>query len=390
MTFKKAVGKVHLWLGLASGLIVVFLGVTGCMLAFQKEIEYFTTASYTNVTNQHKAMLPPSALKEIADAQLPGKIAHSVTYGDSTKAAEVAFYNLEPSYYYITYLDPYTGEVLKVKHMDRDFFRVVIMGHYYLWLPPNIGQPILASATLIFLVMMISGLILWWPKNKAASKQRFRFKWKPTTKWRRKNYDFHNVLGFYMTWVAIFIAITGLVMGFQWFAKTVYWTTSGGKQQVAFYEAVSKPNQQYAGKMPAIDAVWEIMKAEYKQVDHIEVHFPGNDSVAIEGAANPSGDTYWKADYRYFDQHTLEEIEVNHPFGKLSKASVADKISRMNYDIHVGAVLGLPGKCLAFFGSLIAASLPITGFLIWWGRRKKHKQKHTYDVAPARLIIQKT
>jgi len=52
---------------------------------------------------------------------------------------------------------------------------------------------------------------------------------------------------------------------------------------------------------------------------------------------------------------------------------VADKIVRMNYDIHVGAVLGLPGKFLAFFASLVAASMPVTGFCIWWGRRKKKK-----------------
>jgi uncharacterized iron-regulated membrane protein len=43
----------------------------------------------------------------------------------------------------------------------------------------------------------------------------------------------------------------------------------------------------------------------------------------------------------------------------------------MNYDIHVGAILGFPGKVLAFLASLIAASLPVTGFMIWWGRRKK-------------------
>ncbi|MFC1223951.1 PepSY domain-containing protein [Pedobacter sp. BG31] len=45
----------------------------------------------------------------------------------------------------------------------------------------------------------------------------------------------------------------------------------------------------------------------------------------------------------------------------------------MNYDIHVGAILGLPGKVMAFFASLIAASLPITGFIIWWGKKKKNK-----------------
>jgi uncharacterized iron-regulated membrane protein len=47
----------------------------------------------------------------------------------------------------------------------------------------------------------------------------------------------------------------------------------------------------------------------------------------------------------------------------------------MNYDIHVGAVLGLTGKFIAFFASLICASLPITGFYIWWGKRKKKSAK---------------
>ena len=38
MTFKKAIGKIHLWLGLASGLVVLLLGITGCILAFEMEI----------------------------------------------------------------------------------------------------------------------------------------------------------------------------------------------------------------------------------------------------------------------------------------------------------------------------------------------------------------
>jgi len=38
----------------------------------------------------------------------------------------------------------------------------------------------------------------------------------------------------------------------------------------------------------------------------------------------------------------------------------------MNYDLHTGGVLGITGKIIAFLASLIAASLPITGLLIWW------------------------
>jgi uncharacterized iron-regulated membrane protein len=43
----------------------------------------------------------------------------------------------------------------------------------------------------------------------------------------------------------------------------------------------------------------------------------------------------------------------------------------MYYDIHIGKILGLPGQLLAFFACLVIASLPITGFLIWYGRKKK-------------------
>jgi uncharacterized iron-regulated membrane protein len=47
----------------------------------------------------------------------------------------------------------------------------------------------------------------------------------------------------------------------------------------------------------------------------------------------------------------------------------------MNYDIHVGQILGLTGKIIAFLASLICASLPITGFIIWWGKRNKKGKK---------------
>jgi len=56
-------------------------------------------------------------------------------------------------------------------------------------------------------------------------------------------------------------------------------------------------------------------------------------------------------------------------------ANAADKLLRMNYDIHTGAIIGLPGKVLAFCASLLCASLPITGFYIWWGRRKKDRRE---------------
>ena len=121
------------------------------------------------------------------------------------------------------------------------------------------------------------------------------------------------------------------------------------------------------------DQIWVRMNQWYPAAHAIEVHFPETDTSSIVASANPDRSTYWKMDYRYFDQYTLEEIPVNQIYGRYEKASTADKIYRMNYDIHTGAIIGLPGKILAFFASLIAASLPVTGFMIWWGRRTKKK-----------------
>ena len=376
-TTKKIIRKLHLWLGLSSGIIIVFLGITGCILAFQTEIE--SLQSFRHVLPQEKAFLPPSALKETAVSLLPGKNLHSVLYGSKEDAAQMIFFNLAPEYYYIIFMDPYTGNVLKVKNMDNDFFRIMINGHYYLWLPPNIGQPIATTATLIFVIMMISGLILWWPRNKHARKQRFTIKW--NAKWKRKNYDLHYVLGFYITWISIFVALSGMVMGFQWFAKSVYWASSGGKSLVDFYEPVSEKPAVASAAFSPEDKVWKYMNRSYPDAETIEVHYAENDSMAVAAGANPDAGTYWKTDYRYFDQYTLKEIPVTHVYGRYTTATIADKMARMNYDIHTGQVLGLPGKIMAFLASLIAASLPITGFYIWWGRKKKKKRLPVAAVA---------
>ena len=84
------------------------------------------------------------------------------------------------------------------------------------------------------------------------------------------------------------------------------------------------------------------MKAEYPASETIEVHYPINDSVAIGAGANPDAGTYWKIDYRWFDQHTLQEVPVNHLYGRFPKASTADKIARMAAEVFEGVCTDLP------------------------------------------------
>jgi uncharacterized iron-regulated membrane protein len=371
MTFRKAIGKIHLWLGFTSGLLVFILAVTGCIYAFQKEIQDLIQP-YRFVEKQSREFLPPSLLKAAAEAKIPGKHIHAVQYLGPDHAAQVIYYSHDPDYYYLVYVNPYTADVLHVTDMSKDFFQFILDGHFYLWLPPEIGQPIVASATLVFVVMLISGIVLWWPRKKKDAKQRFSIKWK--ARWRRVNFDMHAVLGFYVWSIALIVAFTGLVWGFQWFADGIY-AGAGGEKSLLYSEPVSDTTKFEVTPEPAIDRVFAMMSKEYPEAKTIEVHIPETKASVVGANANSDDETYWKLDYRYYDQYTLKESSVEHIYGRFPEAKAADKLLRMNYDIHTGAILGLPGKLLAFFASLICASLPVTGIYLWWGRRKKEKKQ---------------
>lgn len=376
MTVKKLVGKLHLWLGLASGTLVFIVAITGCILAFEQEIKTVLRPYQYIEPVANGTQLLPSRLKAIAEKEIVGKPAKAVVYGGPNHSATVSFYGTAPDYYYQVYVNPYTGKILKVQDEEVDFFHFILHGHYYLWLPEAIGQPIVAYGTLVFTILLITGLILWWPKklSKANRDKSFTVKWK--AKWRRVNYDLHNVPGFYALFFALVLALTGLIFGVEWFANSVYWVTTGGKAAPALALTLSDTTAVRQHKSP-IDVVWRQLSVRKPQTAGIYISCPEKASETIFAFVNYKPGTYHHLDYYTFDQHTLKIIKGEGPYsGTYDKASFGDKLRRMNYDIHTGAILSLPGKILAFCASLVCASLPVTGFIIWWGRRKKKAKKN--------------
>ncbi|HEY6975691.1 MAG TPA: PepSY-associated TM helix domain-containing protein, partial [Chitinophagaceae bacterium] len=120
--------------------------------------------------------------------------------------------------------------------------------------------------------------------------------------------------------------------------------------------------------------LWQQHSSNIQSTESIGVYFANLATDPVEIVINHHPGTYYNSDFFHYDQYTGKLLPAEGSYeGKFKNAKLADKIVRMNYDIHVGAVLGLAGKVLAFFGSLVAASLPITGFLIWRGRNKKAK-----------------
>ncbi len=372
---KKAIRIIHQWLGIISGLLVFIIALTGAIYAFQEEISDYTE-DFRFVKVEEKPYLEPSQLEVIAKNELPDKVLHSLEYSEEGKAAIAIFYHDDPLYYYKMYLNPYDGEVLHTKNMDDGFFQWILKGHMYLWLPHEIGTVVVLTATLVFLLMLISGFLLWLPKKVKGLKQRLSFQWKKTTKWKRKNWDWHAIVGFYTLLFSFLFSITGLVWVLPGFA-VFYHQSLGGEKSMIYTDAVSVRSEEKEAIANPMDVLYQYYTKEKAQYNSLEIHPPETDSSSILVVTNPSSGTYWKSNYVFYNQYNLEELEVDHIWSKYQDANFADKVLRLNYDIHTGTALGITGKIIAFLLSLFIASLPITGLLIWYGKKRKTKKSKT-------------
>lgn len=369
-TFSKVNAWLHLWLGLASGIVVFIMGITGCILVFEQEIKEMTSPWLKVEAQSADKVLPPSKIYAAVKKALPEKDIHGVWYNGLDKTIKV---DIESDS--LIYVNPYNGKITgMVDH--EDFFHEIDEGHRYVWLGREIGTTVTSWATLIFFFLLISGIILWFPKkwNKTTINSSFKIKW--SAKFKRLNYDLHNVLGFYSLLLAFLIALTGLIMSFHWVRESTYWITGGFSNEKTKKEMVAEVKPDTLSKpkydmLTSTDIIFNKVRNEIAKhnTEAVIIHFPDEPKDNFYACTDMHNGN-WRD--LYFDQKTLELLPNSRKY--IGDEKFHDWMSRSNYSLHVGAIGGITTKILYFTASLICASLPITGFYIWWGRKKKTKK----------------
>lgn len=374
--FRRIIGWLHLWLGLISGIIVFILSVTGCLFSFQEEISNITFKKVFFIQPQQTQTLPLSVLNEKAQAALGinQSINYITTYKDSSKAWEFMAYKTNDSaltyfsnitYFGSAFVNPYTGAVTGIRDYKYDFFNIIKFLHWNLLLNDKIGQPIVGYGTLIFVVMLITGLILWYPRkwNRATKRSAFTIRWK--ARFKRLNYDLHNVFGFYSLLLALILGLTGMVFSFQWFKNVVYATANGSTEPPAYTQVQSTQTKNISTIQP-IDIAYKEALLQLPNAKSYNINPPYDKESVIDIFGYNKEGVYYNTDELRFDQYSGKLLYKRYDTEK----SRGEKLIAMNYDIHVGAIGGITGKIIAFIISFICASLPVTGFLVWWNKRK--------------------
>ncbi len=416
---RKLANDIHLWLGLASGLIVIAVCFSGTVYVFNTEIsEHAAPHLYCVEAKEGEARLPIDTLLVRAKQNATGKISGITVPAGSDRTFQFIFRKEEETSQRggstVYMVNPYTGEVVGTsneKNGTKEFMRAMFSLHRWLLLDriekplikgvPNreLGSMITGWATIIFTIGCITGLIIWFPQKAKYWKQGLKIKW--NAGWKRVNHDLHNTLAFYSLIFLLLMGLTGPQWSFEWYRtglqKTLGTYKPGekgkgegrGEQErrgevrmerrregppVKQSERVLQNSRQSVDSLTS--ATVQISADEYLRIADSILPFKG--TTMINFAVGPDAKTIIsKTKTGFFAPAAGDRITIDPVTGKVLKTDIFrkkplnERIAGSIKAIHIGNVYGTFTKLLYFLACLIATTLPVTGLMIWLNKKRR-------------------
>ena len=387
--------QIHLYAGLISGLVVIAVCLSGTIYVYNTEIRefmdselYFVEASGDRMSpDQLKSELEVAAASNVVAVMWNEEADRSVQFTLKKEGEEG-----RGSTYYV---NPYTAEILgnsSDKTATGEFMGYMFSLHRW-FLLDRIETPILESmgnrdlgrfingvTTLLFLLGVITGIVIWVPNKVKSWKQGLKIKW--SGNWKRVNHDLHNTLAFYSMIFLFIMGATGPFWSYEWYRE-------GWQKTWDTYQEPA-PKGETAGKQKPepIAEIIETVKNTPAELSLEDIFARTNEELSYEGNIRVSlpskaTDPISVSKYRtgFFarsgsDQLTLSSTDLSVVEANLfSDLPWRQQVGRSVKSLHVGDIFGQFSKFLWFVACLIATSLPITGTLIWWNKRKKKPTK---------------
>ena len=372
------INDVHLWLGLVSGIILFLVCLSGTILTFEEEIEsWFKEDMKVEAVGTKKSI---SNLINDPVIQEKGVLTSITIPADETSPYEFSIKEDPKQRRGKTYeINPYTAEFLAPEDTGIDKF-MFSMFRMHRWLMMDIkwGRPIVGIATIIFMILAISGIVLWFPKKIKWKTVKAGFKIRTNANWKRINHDLHNTLGFYACILILIMGITGLCWSFEGYRDglsaimgTRVFGNRGGGPEI---------------DLESFDNEKSISLEEAIALANRELDYKGFLSIGLPSDENPMYSFRKLADNSW-STVAQDRLQI-HKSGKVvGKEIYADKplnvkIASAIKPIHTGTIYGAFSKWIYFLACLIATSLPITGTIIYINKlKKKSKRKRSLATA---------
>ena len=378
---RKFFHTVHLWLSIPVGLLISVICLSGAALVFEKEITELCNRDLYYADRIGEKALPVDCLANKVAQSLPDsvKVTGITAFSDPRKTWQVS---LSQPHRASIYIDPYTGEI-KGRYERPAFFTAMFKLHRWLLhsRPAGdgffLGKQIVGVTTLLFVVILLSGLVVWIPRRRKALKNRLCINVRKGG--HRAWYDLHVAGGFYAAAFLLVMALTGLTWSFPWYRSAFYTlfgvrteqsVSHGDKEKVndpASEEINRRNGRKKEGKASNPFHQWP------RVYDSLVEANPGYRQITIApGSANVSFDRL--GNQRASDRYSFHPGSGEITGKKLyTDQDTAGTIRGWIYSVHVGSWGGLFTRILSFLASLIGGLLPLTGYYLWLKKVSKKR-----------------
>jgi len=210
--FRAILWSIHRWIGLLLLIVLVPVGLSGAFLVFDQEIDALLHPSRYAATGP--ATLAPSEYLSSASKALEGRAQPmAIRYpgedgGPVIVQARGGAREGGPPRFLSVYMDPPTGQVLDVADFRSSLVGLVHRFHENLTIPEYSGRAIVGWSGVAMLILSLSGIVLWWPRNGAFLRG---------LRWRRSptmSNNLHHIIGFWISLPLALVSLTGIYLAF--------------------------------------------------------------------------------------------------------------------------------------------------------------------------------
>ncbi|MBW4549533.1 MAG: PepSY domain-containing protein [Aphanocapsa sp. GSE-SYN-MK-11-07L] len=355
--------NLHRYLGLAVGLVLVVIGLTGSLLVFMPEIDAQMIQQRFGTVTPQTQVVPVDQLVDTVKATYAEHPDWKV--GQVQMLPDHKFYtvrlNRPDQTQWEVFVNPYTGTVIGDRQRETAFFSRVLNLHYAL-LSGDIGTIIAGIAALLLFILSITGILLWPGWRKLISG--FKVKWKAHPK--RRNYDIHKVAGIV---AAIFLAFTAFT-GFCW---NFY-----DQSTAVIYTATFTPKPPDM-KSTVVEGKSSLTLNEALRQSELALPDAITTFITLPTKPDQVFEFYKKVpqDSEDFNSH----VRVDRYSGKVLEiqdsrvAKLGDRVLNSFTPLHYGTFGDIPTRILYLFVGLAPTILLITGFVMWRFRRRVKQVK---------------
>lgn len=423
MTLRRGIFWTHLIAGIVCGLVIALMAATGATYAFQDEILAFTRRDVARVVPEATPRVSPDEILRSVRLRNPDATpAGIVIHADPAAATQVMMGREKPS----LYANPYTGELKEDRAVATgEFLAFTLRLHRWLALGGDgraVGKAITGACSAAFLLLSVTGLYLWWPRHLNLRSLRPSTTFIRGARGKARDWNWHNVLGFWSLPLLILLSSTGMVMSYRWASNLLY-IVAGETPPPAAAKPGETPAPVIAPPEPgARPLTYETLlgRAQTEVPDWASISFrmPSagragagansgvrrtNDKDATSvGSADNSREPERPAQsgrsapgapavsviIRRADTLPLTAavtLTLDPYTGEtLTREGFSDKSAggRLRYFAryaHTGEAFGLPGKFVMFLAALVTLVLVYTGFALSWrrffpGKKARHHQ----------------